>query len=121
MLKRIVVGKPRTETIPPENRIIDPEVYRQCETAVVESNQLEISYVDKSGNETTRVVDPHGMMIQTPLWYLLVHDHKRDAPRFFRLDRIKHTKVDPLTTFLARDPREIFTEIQVYSLEMNPN
>jgi len=121
VLKRIVVGKPRTEELPHDVQIIEPGVYRECENAVVESRQLWIEYVDKFGNESTRTVDPHGIMVQAPLWYLLVHDHKRNAPRVFRLDRIKRAKVDPLTTFVARDPREVVTEIPNYSLEMNPN
>lgn len=119
VLKRIVVGEPRIEDIPADARTIDPAVYRECEMAVVDSRQLRIEYVDKAGNESTRVVDPHGMMIQAPLWYLLAHDHKRDAPRMFRLDRIKLAEIDPIGKFVAQDPREIFFEIRAYALEMN--
>ncbi len=119
VLTRIVVGEPRTEALPPEAKVIDPEVYRECENAVVESRQLRIDYVDKVGNKTSRTIEPHGILIQSPLWYLVAHDHKRDAPRMFRLDRIRQAKVDPLSVFVTRDPREVVTEIQKYSLEMD--
>lgn len=121
VLNRIVVGEPRVEDIPSEARTIDPAVYRECELAVVESRRLRIDYIDKTGNETTREVDPHGMMIHAPLWYLLAYDHKREAPRMFRLDRIKLASIDPVEKFVARNPRELFFEIQAFSLEMNPS
>lgn len=38
--------------------------------------------------EVERRVDPWGVLLQTGFWYLVGHDHERDARRTFRIDRI---------------------------------
>jgi proteasome accessory factor B len=38
--------------------------------------------------EVDRRVDPWGVLLQTGFWYLVGHDHEREARRTFRIDRI---------------------------------
>ena len=118
MLDRIVIGVPPNPALLSEAVPIAADVYRQCELAVVESRRLRISYVDRAGVVTKRELDPHGLFIQAPLWYLLAFDHLRSAPRMFRLDRITRADIDPVLQFPPSDPREFFREIEEYALEL---
>jgi predicted DNA-binding transcriptional regulator YafY len=38
---------------------------------------------------TERVLDPYGLLLRNGLWYVIGHDHSRDAVRTFRVDRIE--------------------------------
>lgn len=42
--------------------------------------------IDHAGG--SRDVDPYGLVVHTRRWYLVGHDHLRDAVRMYRLDRI---------------------------------
>jgi predicted DNA-binding transcriptional regulator YafY len=46
---------------------------------------------------TTRVVEPHYLLLAWPAWYLLVWDHLRDAIRTLRLDRIESARLTDRT------------------------
>ncbi len=51
--------------------------------AVVGGRSVTFRYRD-----VERRVDPWGVLLQTGFWYLVGHDHERDARRTFRIDRI---------------------------------
>jgi predicted DNA-binding transcriptional regulator YafY len=59
------------------------------EHAIVQRRVLELDYVDKTGATTTRVVEPVALLGVQPNWYLFAWCRLRDAPRAFRLDRIR--------------------------------
>ncbi len=118
VLDRIIVGIAPSHAVLMNSTPVLPEVYRECELAIVESRRLRIRYTDRAGTETEREVDPHGVLIQAPLWYLLVYDHLRQAPRMFRIDRIRQADVDPVLRFTPSDPRQFFKEIEEQSLEL---
>ena len=46
-------------------------------------------YAISTGKEESRVVDPYGLYFAESNWYLVGHDHKRDAIRNFRVSRIR--------------------------------
>ncbi len=56
---------------------------RSCSGAV-----LEIGYTDKTGEGTSRVVEPIAVLGMHPNWYLWAWCRLRESPRSFRLDRI---------------------------------
>ncbi len=58
------------------------------EHAIVQRRVLEIGYVDKTGEETARVVEPIAVLGMHPNWYLWAWCRLRESPRSFRLDRI---------------------------------
>ena len=59
------------------------------EAAFAARRSLAFGYVDRRGVVSQRHVEPHGLLIQPPVWYLLAHDLDREAPRMFRLDRVQ--------------------------------
>ncbi|MFN8586193.1 MAG: WYL domain-containing protein [Candidatus Eisenbacteria bacterium] len=118
VIERIVIARPS----PPERAAaaqpLDPRLYRVCEQAFIASHALELSYVDRHGAATKRVVEPHGLLVGPPLWYLLAHDRLRQQPRMFRLDRIREAHGLPAERFEPQDPRRLFEEIAAYDLEV---
>lgn len=69
------------------------------EHAVVQRRVLTLDYVDKDGAPTERVVEPVAVLGVSPSWYLWAWCRLREAPRAFRLDRIRgavmHDEVSP--------------------------
>ncbi len=118
VLKRVVVGVPPEVATVESSGPIDPEVYTVCEEAFLEGKALRLNYQDRLGNHTERLVAPHGLLVQAPLWYLLTFDDLRKAARVFRLDRIMRASVDPILKFEPRDPRDLFEEIEKYNIEI---
>lgn len=63
------------------------------ERAIVEQRAVEIGYVDKTGESTSRTVEPVAVLGVQPHWYLWGFCRLREAPRVFRLDRIRSAVV----------------------------
>jgi predicted DNA-binding transcriptional regulator YafY len=59
------------------------------EHSIIQRRVLEIDYVDKQDQPTVRVVEPVAVLGVHPNWYLWGWCRLRDAPRSFRLDRIR--------------------------------
>lgn len=118
VLNRIAIGVAPGAALVSESASIRSEVYRECETAVIESRRLRFDYVDRTGTPGQRDAEPHGMLVQAPLWYLLSYDLLRGAPRMFRMDRIAEARADPVLRFEPVDPHTLFKEIKNNQLEL---
>ena len=70
-----------------------------------EQRAIEIEY-GTSVERTTRLVEPHYLLLSWPAWYLLVWDHLRGAIRTLRLDRIDSARVTD-QTFQLRSADEM--------------
>ncbi|MFI6156560.1 helix-turn-helix transcriptional regulator [Kitasatospora sp. NPDC051170] len=58
------------------------------ERALTEGTVLLLSYVDASGQESERAVEPAGLLTADGKWYLIAWCRTRRAGRGFRLDRV---------------------------------
>jgi predicted DNA-binding transcriptional regulator YafY len=56
--------------------------------SLIDSVAVSMQYRDFKGQETTRVVEPAGLLGTHRGWYLAGYCRLRQAPRAFRLDRI---------------------------------
>lgn len=117
VLDRIVVGPPANPALAAGVRT-DPEVLRACERAFVRGCRLGFAYLDRHGQRSARRVEPHGLLVQSPLWYVLAFDPERGAPRMFRADRMSDAALEPEARFDPIDPRRLFAEIAEYGLEV---
>lgn len=106
VVRRIVVGPPAEASLVPIRP--DPAVYRTCERALLDAATLRLDYVDAAGQPTEREVEPHGLLVLDPVWYLLAFDTLREAPRTFRLDRIRAASASGPGAFAPVDPRTLF-------------
>jgi predicted DNA-binding transcriptional regulator YafY len=67
----------------------DPDTLRELlGQALLDNKVMEIGYLDRSGEQTTRAVEPHSLVSGRDTWYLMAWCRLRDAGRGFRLDRI---------------------------------
>jgi predicted DNA-binding transcriptional regulator YafY len=56
---------------------------------------LGFRYTDRTGVTTQRRVEPHGIFVRPPFWYVLAVDIDKspnDAQRMFRMDRIANPR-----------------------------
>ncbi len=73
--------------------------------AVISRRVLEITYRDKSGEVSIRMVEPVAVLGVKPHWYLWGWCRLRQAPRSFRLDRITDAVMtDEVMTERGLDP-----------------
>ena len=79
-------------------RRTDNTLVRTVEDGVLRRVVLDLVYEDRTGNETSRAVEAHGLFSSTSGWYLIGWCRMRDAGRMFRLDRIKSADLtdDPI-------------------------
>jgi predicted DNA-binding transcriptional regulator YafY len=59
------------------------------EFAILERRVVTLDYIDRNGTITDRTVEPVAVAGDAPNWYLWAWCRLRDAPRAFRLDRIR--------------------------------
>jgi len=88
---------------------IDKALVATFEQAFTAGRLLAFSYVDREGRRTRRRVEPHGLLVRAPLWYVIAWDPRRDAPRLFRADRILRPTVTE-QTFLPR-PHDLVARV----------
>lgn len=63
-------------------------------TAAAEARKrVAIRYEQRDGKSSERSVDPYALIYRAGDWLLLAHCHLRNAPRTFRVDRIRNTRV----------------------------
>ena len=67
---------------------LDTDAVDELAEAVVGRIPLRFDYRTANGQTGTRHVDPYAVVQRRSAWYLVAHDHDRDAQRAFRLDRI---------------------------------
>lgn len=53
----------------------------------------EIQYQDQAGQCTSRIIKPHYLLLNFPVWYVLVWDELRQDVRTFRCDRIQSLRI----------------------------
>ncbi|HEY3260668.1 MAG TPA: WYL domain-containing protein [Pseudonocardiaceae bacterium] len=106
LCERILVGEPSGEARPGN---IDPNLVEAFETAFTSTRLLAFTYHDRHGRRTKRRVEPHGLLVRQPLWYVIAWDSDSNAPRLFRADRVSTPTVSD-HTFVAR-PSELVTGV----------
>ena len=98
---RIYVGAPASEAVRAGARTSVPELLEHVERAASEGLALRFAYRDRAGRASERLVEPHGVLVQLPVWYLLARDVAKDAPRAFRMDRIARPTLERAHRFTA--------------------
>ena len=80
-------------------RSAEPRPPREVEQAILEGRVVTFTYVDRDGAASDRTVEPLAVVGDAPRWYLWGWCRLRDAPRAFRIDRIRcaviHDEIAP--------------------------
>ncbi len=95
LAERILVGRPASASLrasagDPTRALL--EVFERC---FREGLCLGFRYRDRHGAVSQRRVEPHGLYVEVPLWYVLAVDVDKQARRMFRMDRIAHPRALP--------------------------
>lgn len=99
LCKRVIVGEPATEEVRKTAGMPPPELLRLFEEAFSSRHGLAFHYTDHHGRITSRRIEPHGLVVLAPVWYILARDLDKQAPRWFRMDRIRRPQLVREVTF----------------------
>lgn len=93
LCRRVVVGLPASATIRAGAGAAPAELLRLFEDAFSRGLGLGFHYTDREGRKTKRRVEPHGLLVEPPVWYVLARDVEKSEPRMFRMDRIARPRI----------------------------
>jgi predicted DNA-binding transcriptional regulator YafY len=99
--ERIVIGPPASANVASTAEDAEPGVLEAVEQAFTALRGLAFHYTDRNGHPSERRVEPHGILLQWPVWYVLAWDLRREGPRMFRMDRMRRVRrLDDVTILL---------------------
>jgi predicted DNA-binding transcriptional regulator YafY len=110
-LQRVLIGEPAPAATLATVGRVDPHLLQVFERCFNGGRLMRFAYSDRQGRRTRRRVEPHALLVRAPIWYIVGWDSLRDAPRTFRMDRIRSPVVDE-TTFVPR-PLAAFDDVRV--------
>ena len=88
LCRRVVVGRPASAHVRAGAAAAPRELLRLFEEAFTRGVGLGFVYSDREGRQSQRRVEPHGLLVEPPVWYVLARDVDKGEPRTFRMDRI---------------------------------
>ncbi len=91
--RRVILGPPAGPATRADAGVAPPELLRLFEAAFSKGLGLGFQYRDGQGRVTARRIEPHGLLVVTPLWYVLARDVETRQPRMFRMDRISRPRL----------------------------
>ncbi len=95
LCRRIIVGSGASEAMRESFGEMAPSLLDAFERCFREGICLGFRYTDRGGATTQRRVEPHGIFVRPPFWYVLAVDIDKpvgDAQRMFRMDRIANPR-----------------------------
>ena len=93
LCRRVIIGTPPSQRVLAGAGQSSPELLRLFEEAFSGRVGLGFEYCDREDKQSSRSVEPHGLLVQGPVWYVLARDLERDGPRMFRMDRISRPRL----------------------------
>lgn len=99
LCRRVIVGQPASPRIRAGAGSAPAELLRLFEDAFSAGLGLGFHYTDRLGSQSIRRVEPHGLLVETPVWYVLARDVEKAEPRMFRMDRISRPRILEDVTF----------------------
>ncbi|MCQ4087826.1 YafY family protein [Saccharibacillus sp. JS10] len=79
------------------------DVLKICQTAITERKILTFGYIDRTGQTTSRTIEPIQIHFNESSWYVKGFCLERMDTRLFKLSRIDHLQMTS-QTFLPREP-----------------
>lgn len=101
-LRCVVIGPPASAATAAGAGQPSEKLLPCVESALRKRQRIRMEYLDRNAQVTQREVEPHGLLLQPPVWYLLAMDTAKQVPRMFRMDRIRNARLRPDQTFLPR-------------------
>lgn len=99
LCRRVVVGQPASAKIRAGAGRSSPGLLALFEEAFSAGLGLGFHYTDREGRTSNRRIEPHGLLVEPPVWYILARDVEKGEPRTFRMDRIARPRILAEVTF----------------------
>jgi predicted DNA-binding transcriptional regulator YafY len=93
LCRRVIVGAPASAAVRAGAGAAPPELLGLFEEAFSAGLGLGFHYTDREGNTSSRRIEPHGLLVETPVWYVVARDVDKGEPRVFRMDRIARPRL----------------------------
>lgn len=106
--KRLLIGNTASVHIVEKFEKPSELIWERVMLSFFESKKITLEYTDGKLEVSNREFDPHFLLLNWPIWYLLGWDYLRQDVRIFRIDRIK--KIDLQNKTIVRRPRSVFLE-----------
>lgn len=110
---RILIGNTASTTVQTTVAATNKRAVQALHQAFLDQRALIIRYKKETGEISTRTIEPHYLLLNYPVWYVLAFDHLRNAQRAFRCDRLMAAEVSE--TRFRLSPKQTFRQ----SLEGN--
>lgn len=110
LCQRVFVGPEASPSVRLTATAPASELLRRFEEAFSAGLGLAFAYTDAQGRRSERRIEPHGLLVEPPVWYLLARDVEKREARTFRLDRIGAARVAPQIRFRP-DPAVIRAQV----------
>lgn len=101
LCERVVIGRSASPRVLAELGRVPTGLLDAFERSFREEVCLSFDYRDRHGASSRRLVEPHGLLVESPAWYVLARDVEREAARMFRMDRIRNPRCVPTRRFHA--------------------
>lgn len=101
-MDRILIGEPTDWSGTEHCGAVDRSLLTIFEQALSRRCVLRLEYVDRFGKASSRLIEPHAMLLRAPVWYIVAWDLGKDLPRLFRMDRILTLVIDSERRFGSR-------------------
>lgn len=85
---RILIGVTASTYVQANVDVPPNRVVQNLHQAFIDQRTLTIRYKSEGGVISKRQIEPHYLLLNYPIWYVIAIDHLRDASRTFRCDRI---------------------------------
>ncbi len=115
--KRILLGNPASIQVLQNYQRSTPKMLLPVEKAFFERRFLNIVYKNELNQSSERTVEPHFLLINWPVWYLMGWDCTKNDVRIFRLDRIMQSDVQK-TYFQTRPIKPFLEKIEFMAEEI---
>lgn len=89
---RILIGRTASTFVQSNLERTNNRNVQTLHQTFVDQKQLRVQYRAEGGALTWRDIEPHYLLLNYPVWYVIAFDHLRDAPRTLRVDRIVQTE-----------------------------
>jgi predicted DNA-binding transcriptional regulator YafY len=107
--KRILIGDKASKNVASFYKTPNASLSETIASGFLQQQCLEIDYLSEAYKRTTRMIEPHYILLNWPAWYIIAWDHLRTTTRTFRIDRIKRTV--PLDQAFSLRPKTQFQDI----------
>ena len=85
---RILIGVTASTFVQAGAATAPRQIVQTLHQAFVDLESLELLYRREDGKSSSRLIEPHYLLLKYPVWYVVAFDHLRNTQRTFRCDRI---------------------------------